>query len=64
MSPVRGHRPIERPPISVGLELLVVDINFLIRAPKEGFSRIDLSGDALAGDHCIGRRLGEGYRCC
>jgi hypothetical protein len=36
MAPVRGRTPIERPPISVGLETLVVDINFLIRAPKEG----------------------------
>ena len=37
MAPVRGRTPIERPPISVGLETLVIDINFLIRAPKEGF---------------------------
>ena len=32
----RAYTKSRRPPISVGLETLVVDINFLIRAPKEG----------------------------
>lgn len=36
MAPVPGRTPIERSPITVGLDPMVIHINFRIRAPKEG----------------------------
>jgi hypothetical protein len=36
MAPVPGRTPIERNPFAVGLDPMVVDFNFRVRAPKEG----------------------------
>jgi hypothetical protein len=37
MAPARGRTPIERSPITVGLDPMVIHINFRVTAPKEGF---------------------------
>ena len=36
MAPVPGRTPIERYPFAVGLDPMVIDFNFRVKAPKEG----------------------------
>jgi len=36
MAPIPGRTPIERSPLVVGLDPMVIHFNFRVKAPKEG----------------------------